>query len=217
MRVAFISPHNDRCYGLRTIASFLREQGHEVWLLCFKRFASATVPEDDAEAWERIRSATYPPVIEPGEIADVSCPYLHPATENEWQLLLGKLADIRPDVVGLTVPTSTYDVACEITKRIRRELPGVPIVWGGPHATLCPEECLQTADMAAIGERSGLLPQALGRVSDLYGRQVEKVERILWDTALPLAVVALGALVLVVDLAMFRGLMRMAESILETL
>lgn len=134
------------------MASFLREQGHEVWLLCFKRFESRLVPDEDKAEWARIQSATYPTVIEPREEGDVPCPYLHPATEHEWEMLVNKVAEIGPDLVGLTVPTSTYDAGREATRRIKKRLPDVPVVWGGPHATICPEECLETADMAAVGE-----------------------------------------------------------------
>jgi len=152
LRIALISAYNDRCYGLRCIASYLRRRGHEVWLLCFKCFQSVLVPRENREAWNSALSATYPPITESWEEGTMLVPYIHPSTEQEWQLFLDKLSAIRPDLIGLTVATSSYEASCEATRRIRRLLPGVPIIWGGIHATICPEECLQNVDMVCVGE-----------------------------------------------------------------
>ena len=80
MRIALITTYNDRCYGLRCIASYLRRKGHEVWLLIFKRFESAFVPPENHEAWRRATSGTYPPVVEYYEEGTWLVPCLHPAT-----------------------------------------------------------------------------------------------------------------------------------------
>jgi len=152
LRVALISCYDDRCLGLRHIASYLRQKGHEVWLLCFKRFDSVLILPEDHEAWRQATSASYPPVTEAHEEGTIFCPYLQPTTEQEWQLLLEKLSAIRPGLIGITLATATFDVARKLTERIHRELPGMPVVWGGIHATVCPEECLQTADVVCVTE-----------------------------------------------------------------
>jgi len=152
LRVALIAVYDDRCYGLRCIASYLRQQGHEVWLLCFKRFQSILISREDQEAWRRATSASFPPVTEAHEEGTVFCPYLHSATEREWDLLIEKLAAIRPDLIGLTLTTATLDPCRTLTERIHRDLPGVPVIWGGIHPTVYPEESLQIADMICIGE-----------------------------------------------------------------
>ena len=152
MRIALISAYNDRCYGLRCLAPYLRGRGHEVWLFCFKRFGSMMIPPDNREVWERAASSASLPMIEFWEEGTVLVPYMHPVTEREWELSLDKLAAIRPDLIGLTVMASVFEASREVTERIRRALPGVPIIWGGIHATLRPDECLQTADMVCVGE-----------------------------------------------------------------
>ncbi len=63
----------------------------------------------------------------------------------------------RPAAVGLTVLYSSYPAAREIT-RILKASPSRPlVVWGGPHATTCPEESLVEggADLCVIGEGEG--------------------------------------------------------------
>ncbi len=50
--------------------------------------------------------------------------------------------------------------------------------------------------MASIGESTGRLPQALGRVGDLYLAQSQRHARVLLDVLSPLALVAVGGVVL---------------------
>jgi len=48
---------------------------------------------------------------------------------------------------------SCYETrAATVTKYIRKERPGVPVVWGGVHATSLPEACLRYADYVIRGE-----------------------------------------------------------------
>ncbi|MBM3334462.1 hypothetical protein FJY63_07355, partial [Candidatus Sumerlaeota bacterium] len=53
MRVALISPYNDSCLGLRYIASFLRQHGHEVWLIAFKQYLSRPTTIEQLEKIRR--------------------------------------------------------------------------------------------------------------------------------------------------------------------
>jgi len=55
------------------------------------------------------------------------------------------------DLVGVTLMTNFYDGAVQITKNIKAKL-NIPVIWGGIHPTVRPEECLNYADMACIGD-----------------------------------------------------------------
>jgi radical SAM superfamily enzyme YgiQ (UPF0313 family) len=188
LRVALIALYDDRCYGLRCIASHLRAQGHEVWLLCFKRFHSALIPREDHEAWQRATSASFPPVTEAHEEGTVFCPYLHPIAEREWQLLLEKVGAIRPDLIGVTLTTATLDAARELTGRVHRELPGVPVIWGGIHPTVLPEESLQAANMVCVGEGEHVMAELCADPdrSDIAGLWRRKNGRIIQTPLRPL-------------------------------
>lgn len=159
MRIVLITAYNDRCYGLRCVAAYLRQRGHEVWLLIFKRFECVYTSHADPKALERALESAYPPMIEYYEEGTMLVPYIHPATDREWELFLGKLTEIRPDLIGLSVMTSIYDASREMTERIRQALPRVPIVWGGIHPIICPEECLQSADAVCVGEGEDALAE----------------------------------------------------------
>ena len=66
------------------------------------------------------------------------------------------------DLVGITAMTATAPRAYEIATRFRRR--GVPVVLGGIHATLRPEEALQHVDAVVAGDVEGLWEQVLNDV-----------------------------------------------------
>ncbi|MCC7119351.1 MAG: B12-binding domain-containing radical SAM protein [Anaerolineales bacterium] len=58
------------------------------------------------------------------------------------------------DLVGISVETYTAKRAYQIASEYRKR--GVPVVMGGFHATLCPEEVSQYADSVVVGEAETL-------------------------------------------------------------
>lgn len=63
------------------------------------------------------------------------------------------------DLAAISVETYTAKRAYQIASEYRRR--GVPVVMGGFHATLCPEEVAQYAEAVVIGEAEGLWEQVL--------------------------------------------------------
>ena len=63
------------------------------------------------------------------------------------------------DLVALSVETYTAKRAYQIASEYRRR--GVPVVMGGFHASLCPEELSQYAESVVIGEAEGLWERVL--------------------------------------------------------
>lgn len=64
-----------------------------------------------------------------------------------------------PDLVGITVKVDTLDRARAIAREYR--LRGIPVVMGGIHPTVCPEDCTPHADAVVIGEAEELWPLLL--------------------------------------------------------
>ncbi|GAG98737.1 unnamed protein product, partial [marine sediment metagenome] len=62
--------------------------------------------------------------------------------------------DKKVDLVGITTMTASSPRAYEIADTFRER--GVPVVFGGIHATVLPEETAQHADAVVIGEAEGL-------------------------------------------------------------
>jgi anaerobic magnesium-protoporphyrin IX monomethyl ester cyclase len=71
-------------------------------------------------------------------------------TEREYSLILTKCDEWRPDIIGLSLRSSFFRIATEITRRIQTSL-HIPIIWGGTHPNIAPEDCIQVADMICMG------------------------------------------------------------------
>jgi anaerobic magnesium-protoporphyrin IX monomethyl ester cyclase len=93
---------------------------------------------------------------------------------TDWQELSGfraALTKFHPDVVGLSAITVEASVMKRMAEITREELPGVPVVVGGPHATSYPEWCLKVpaVDYVVRGEGEQSFP-ALVQVLSRGGR-----------------------------------------------
>ncbi|MFQ5646197.1 MAG: B12-binding domain-containing radical SAM protein, partial [bacterium] len=69
------------------------------------------------------------------------------------------------DLVGISLTSNFYDHARMITSRIKNKM-DIPVVWGGVHPTVRPDECLDYADYVIKGEGEEALLQlieALGK------------------------------------------------------
>jgi radical SAM superfamily enzyme YgiQ (UPF0313 family) len=76
---------------------------------------------------------------------------IQPPTEAEFGLVVEQLQRLRPDLVGISLRSSFFDIARTLTGRVKDVL-GVPVVWGGTHATLNPEGCIGHSDYVVVGE-----------------------------------------------------------------
>lgn len=93
----------------------------------------------------------------------------------ETALLDERLEPIDPgtrgDLVAMTVETYTARRAYQLSAGFRRR--GIPVVMGGHHASLLPEEALEHADAVVIGDAEELWPRVVedarrGRLEPVY-------------------------------------------------
>jgi radical SAM superfamily enzyme YgiQ (UPF0313 family) len=63
------------------------------------------------------------------------------------------------DLVGITAFTASAQRAYEIAAMYRQN--GVPVVMGGIHCSMCPQEALQYVDTVVIGEAESVWPQVV--------------------------------------------------------
>ncbi len=68
------------------------------------------------------------------------------------------------DLVGMGLLTNSFCRACFLTEALRRAGMKVPIIWGGTHATVAPDECLEYADVVCIGEGEQVMLQLAERM-----------------------------------------------------
>lgn len=77
------------------------------------------------------------------------------------------------DLVGVTLMTNFFDGAVQITERIKSAGVRAPVIWGGVHPTIRPEESLAHADIVCVGDgEDALLELADGLAA---GREVTAI------------------------------------------
>jgi len=95
-------------------------------------------------------------------------------------------------LIGLSVMTHHYSIARSLTDTLKQHL-SAPVIWGGIHPTLSPEECLETADLVCVGEGETSVPELLHRlasgqdIADIPGIWLKQDGRLIGNGAGPLA------------------------------
>ena len=79
-------------------------------------------------------------------------PEKYPYVEGELDLLIDLLRQTKTELIGISLRSSSYTTAEAVVRRIRKDLPHVPIIIGGTHAIICAEECFNLGDMVCVGE-----------------------------------------------------------------
>lgn len=94
------------------------------------------------------------------ELLFIRKPIGQTVTPDELEVIRGFLREHRPDVVGFSTVTSFMPNTNLIAREVRAL--GLPVIYGGIHATLDPEDCRQYADAVFVGEAERELPRWLG-------------------------------------------------------
>ena len=87
---------------------------------------------------------------------------------NSKEILIKKLKDLKPEIIGLTATTAVAHKIVDIAKTAKDVLPDVTIVAGGPHPTAVPENLLENSriDVVVLGEGDKIF-QAIVETQDL--------------------------------------------------
>ena len=124
--ITLISPYSDvTALGPRGISSFMRQEGWETQLVSFR------LPYLTSEIEYK---------------ADFIFRY------DERLLTQISEACAGSEFIGISLMTNYYYHAIDLTRRLRKDHPDTPIVWGGIHPTLAPEECIEHVDLVCVGE-----------------------------------------------------------------
>ncbi len=99
------------------------------------------------------------------------------------------------DLIGISCLSQNAEKATQVIESLKPL--GIPIVWGGIHATLNPERCLEYADIVCVGEGEGA---ALDLVESLDDKDKIKTIRKL-QRQLPILT---GVLVFLFHLALIK-------------
>lgn len=133
MHFAFVSLYDTGAAGLRSLSAFLKSRGHRVSTLFYGEMGRT---HKEFHQFSKIEYA---------QSAVKWCQGEHK------QELINTLQQLNPDLIGISLRSAFVRTAEELTKTFKERL-SVPILWGGIHPTLCPDESIQYADIVCRGE-----------------------------------------------------------------
>ncbi|MBX3728279.1 MAG: cobalamin-dependent protein [Candidatus Sumerlaeia bacterium] len=170
-KIALISVYDEFCIGMRYVASYMSRHGHPATIINLKRY-------------NKMERDSAPKDIEDGYLTQV-CPrgevyldYSSDITPNEEALLFDILAKGDFDFVGFSVPSYHAHVAHKYTEEIRQRF-GLPVIWGGVHATVAAADCITSADYVAVGEGEELFLELI-ELLEAGGNPIERPVDGLW-------------------------------------
>lgn len=71
-------------------------------------------------------------------------------SETEINLLINKIRDINPNIIAMSVTSPLFRIAKILTTRLKHLKK--PVIWGGIHPTIEPEQCIKHTDIICLGE-----------------------------------------------------------------
>jgi radical SAM superfamily enzyme YgiQ (UPF0313 family) len=79
---------------------------------------------------------------------------VRPPTNSDWDALNQAIAELRPELIGIGFGSPYLKIVTEMTERLRK-VTKAPIIWGGVHPTISPEDGIEHADAVCLGEGEG--------------------------------------------------------------
>ncbi len=123
MKIGLIAPYSDiAALGLRSISACLKREGFD------SRMVFLPFPFPEIE-------------------------YVSDFTFQYSPRILDQVKDLMSDrdIIGVSLMTNYFERAVELTRFLKKNSEA-PVIWGGIHPTIRPEECLEEADMVCLGE-----------------------------------------------------------------
>jgi len=131
--VAFVSLFDEWCLVVRSLSTVLKEQGHKTSIIYFR----------DLGALNDHQGEGYPEGfhLPPGSVHS-----------RDVQALLKHIHRLQPTLVGFSFMSNFHGLAVFLTKKLKKEFPRLPVVWGGSDPTINPDQGLKHADYLCQGE-----------------------------------------------------------------
>jgi anaerobic magnesium-protoporphyrin IX monomethyl ester cyclase len=85
-------------------------------------------------------------------------------SQQEEDMVVDLVTRLKPDLVGMSVWSTYYQLAARLSRRIKAAVDPV-IIWGGIHPQTRPEDCLQHADLVCQSEGEHVLAELTDRLS----------------------------------------------------
>src|SRR4030042_4672067 len=136
MKMTFISMGlSTDAVGIRILSSILKQQGHQAQLI-------------------------FLPTLKDIHRRAIGGIYSYDSDVMEKIVVLCQESNL----IGISLMSHHYTIAKVFTQQLKSRL-STPVIWGGIHPTVNPEESLETADMVCVGEGETALPELINRMS----------------------------------------------------
>jgi len=88
--------------------------------------------------------------------------------ELNYEQVISKMKLYGPQVIGITCMTFNLFEVFVFLKELKLSFPNIPVVVGGPHASIFPKETLQipSVDVVVVGEGEEVFPEIIHRLTD---------------------------------------------------
>jgi anaerobic magnesium-protoporphyrin IX monomethyl ester cyclase len=125
--------------GLCYVAAVIEEQGYDVSIYNadYKRGLQLTSTVDMTGMYKEYLRV----------LKDIN----HPL----WREIGAVISKQSPDLVGISVMTAKYGSALNVSKIVKNYNPIIPVVWGGIHPTILPDETIKNKDVDIIVRGEG--------------------------------------------------------------
>lgn len=157
MNIVLISLFHYDNFAVRLLFSYLRDNNIPVFYISFKRLrqkVTKTLKNDYVEMHD----------------------YHTEVTQDDINILLSQLDKLNPALIGISLQSTHFQIAKRLTQAIKTKFK-VPIIWGGSHPSIDPENSIKYVDMICVGEGFDALLELSQRV--LQGRPYKDIKN-LW-------------------------------------
>lgn len=97
-------------------------------------------------------------------------------TSNEINTLIKLIKEFEPVLVGISVRSTFFKLACKITEEVKKEVDTL-VIWGGVHPIIRPEQSIEFTDIICIGEGDEVILELAAKLSK--GEEIDKIQN-LW-------------------------------------
>ena len=67
-------------------------------------------------------------------------------------------------LIGISLSSNYYRISIDLTRILKERCPQIPVLWGGIHPTIEPDECIKFCDMVCIGEAEEAIKELAQRM-----------------------------------------------------
>ncbi|NCD41490.1 MAG: hypothetical protein EOL88_05290 [Bacteroidia bacterium] len=169
-KIVLLTSYDVICLGIRVLSSVLKDEGHDVTLIFFKKDSNAPID------LEKRNHSMYIHYL-PGEIQ--GCNYdINPYTNKEESILRNLIKDISPDIIGLSTRTFWLDFGKDLMNQIRQDNPRAITLAGGYGPSIQPEEFAKQVDYIVFGEGETTLKEIANLVDKKNFDEIKEVNNI---------------------------------------